>query len=141
MGPNAQPKIVKVTCTDCGGSPRNHDVLREFSDSWDDDENGEHGGATYQICQCKGCETVRFRKELWDTYDIDPETGDPEIYVSIYPAVLKSKRLSIETHDLPKSVGRIYSETIVAFNAGALTLAGGGLRAIVEAICIDQKVS
>lgn len=36
---------------------------------------------------------------------------------------------------------RIYTETIIAFNAGALTLAGGGLRAIVEAICIDRKVS
>jgi hypothetical protein len=38
-------------------------------------------------------------------------------------------------------VGRIYSETIIAFNAGALILAGGGLRAIVEAICIDRQVS
>jgi hypothetical protein len=38
-------------------------------------------------------------------------------------------------------VSRIYSETVIAFNAGALTLAGGGLRAIVEAICIEKKVA
>ena len=46
-----------------------------------------------------------------------------------------------ETRDLPVQVARICSETIIASNAGALTLAGGRLRAIVEAICIDRKVS
>ncbi len=54
---------------------------------------------------------------------------------------VRSKRQPIETRDLPESMGHIYSETIIASNAGALTLAGGGLRAIVEAICIDRKVS
>ena len=34
----------------------------------------------------------------------------------------------------------MYSETLSAFNAGILTLCGGGLRAIVEAICIDQGI-
>lgn len=130
-----------MTCTDCGGHARNHDILREFSNTWDDDESDVYGGATYQICQCKGCETVRFRKVYWDSIDWDPETGDPVEYFKIYPEVLQSKRPSIETDELPDSVKHIYLETITAFNAGALTLAGGGLRAIVEAICINQKVS
>jgi len=33
----------------------------------------------------------------------------------------------------------VYAETIAAFGAGALILTGAGLRAIVEAICIQQK--
>jgi len=36
-------------------------------------------------------------------------------------------------------VGRVYGETIAAFGAGAPILTGAGLRAIVEAICIQQK--
>lgn len=141
MAQNAEPKVVKMTCVECGGGPRNHEILRECSNNWDDEGSGEHGGATYQICQCKGCETVRFRKVSWDSMDWDPETGDPMEHVQIYPEVSQSNRLPIETDELPKSVKHIYSETITAFNAGALTLAGGGLRAIVEAICINQKVS
>lgn len=141
MAPNLKPKVVKVPCIDCGGYARNHDVVGEFLDKWDDDKSGECGGNTYQICQCKGCESVRFRKESWDTFTLDPETNVPDTHTEIYPQVSYSDRLPIETSDLPKSVSQIYSETIIAFNAGALTLAGGGLRAIVEAICIDRKVS
>lgn len=90
MPGNTQSKVVKVTCIDCGGDPRNHDVLREFSNRWDDDESGECGGATYQICRCKGCETVRFREESWNSFDIDPETGNPEKSSEIYPEVSPS---------------------------------------------------
>jgi hypothetical protein len=140
--PKIKPlNVVKVTCTACGGNDCNHDVLREFEYDWSEDEIGEQGGSTYQICRCKGCDTVRFRHEYWDTLSINEETGNPETFSKIYPEVLSSDRSPIEINDFPKPVGRIYSETILAFNAGALTLAGGGLRAIVEAICIDRKVS
>ncbi len=49
------------------------------------------------------------------------------------------ERAPVEVHDFPDPVTRIYMETVRALNAGAHILAGGGLRAIVEAICIDQK--
>lgn len=140
--PEVKPlRVVKVTCTQCGGNDCNHDVLREFEYEWSEDEDGEHGGSTYEICRCKGCDTVRFRHEYWDTLNIDDETGEPETFSKIYPEVSSSHRSPIEMYEFPKQVGRIYSETIIAFNAGALILAGGGLRAIVEAICIDRKVS
>jgi hypothetical protein len=143
--PEVKPlKVVKVTCTECGGNARNHDVLREFKYEWIEEEEDEYCGETfsinYQICRCKGCDTVRFRQESWDTITLDDE-GEPEIFSRIYPEVSSSDRSPIEMHEFPKQVGRIYSETIIAFNAGALTLAGGGLRAIVEAICLDREVS
>jgi hypothetical protein len=34
----------------------------------------------------------------------------------------------------------MYRETVDALNADVRTLAGGGLRAVVEAICIDKKI-
>src|SRR5262249_19030234 len=41
----------------------------------------------------------------------------------------------------PTKVQRIYRETVTVFNAGTPTLAGGGLRAIVEAVCNEQRVA
>jgi len=37
-------------------------------------------------------------------------------------------------------VRKMYKETIDALNANIRTLAGGGLRATVEAICLDNKI-
>jgi hypothetical protein len=58
----------------------------------------------------------------------------------VYPESKEGSRSPIETFDLPDSIGRIYRETVIAFNAGALILAGGGLRAIEEALCQDTNV-
>jgi hypothetical protein len=58
----------------------------------------------------------------------------------VYPESKEGSRSPIETFDLPDSIGRIYRETVIAFNAGALILAGGGLRAIEEALCQDKNV-
>lgn len=41
---------------------------------------------------------------------------------------------------IPASVWKMYKETIDALNGNIRTLAAGGLRATVEAICLDNKV-
>lgn len=134
------PPIAKLPCVECGGGPRNHDVVRKYEQTWQDEEYGERGGTTHEICLCRGCDTVRFRQVSWSTYDFDPDTGEEATTVRVFPEVVGSERAPAEVGDFPDTVGRIYLETVRAFNAGARILAGGGLRAIVEAICIDQKV-
>ena len=47
MAGDTQPKVVKVPCAECGGNDRNHSVLREFVNEWDD-EYGVSGSDTYQ---------------------------------------------------------------------------------------------
>ena len=94
----------------------------------------------YQICKCRGCDTVRFRRESSNSEEIDWETGQSMSSVSIYPEFKPTNRNPLEMDGLPDRVEHIYRETIKALNAGAFTLAGGGLRAIVEAVCIHQKV-
>jgi len=131
-------RLAKLPCIECGGGPRNHEIVREYEQQWSTED--DQGAATYQICICRGCETVRFREVSWNTFDLD-STGQPATSVKIYPEVPETERTSAEVDDFPDQVGRIYLETVRALNAGALILAGGGLRAIVEAICIDQKVS
>lgn len=41
---------------------------------------------------------------------------------------------------IPVSVWKMYKETIDALNANIRTLAGGGLRATVEAVCLDNNI-
>jgi hypothetical protein len=72
--------------------------------------------------------------------DQDPDTGEYTTREAIYPETLKGERESISLLELPSSIARIYKEVVIAFNAGAFILAGGGLRAIVEAICQDKDV-
>jgi hypothetical protein len=132
------PRVAKLPCIECGGGPRNHDIVREFEQTWSTED--DQGATTYEICVCRGCETVRFRERAWDTMTLDSE-GQPATTVRVFPEVPGAERASVEIDDFPEAVGRIYLETVRALNARAMILAGGGLRAIVEAICIDQKVS
>lgn len=132
-------EVVKVMCSKCGGGVRNHKVLREFEDKWNNEDMA--GGTTYQIVQCQGCDEIRFRTDSWFSEDYDPETGAPTSTIHVYPEHTEDARKPMVdgSSDLPPVVDRIYRETITAFNAGTLILAGAGLRAIVEAICINAN--
>lgn len=132
-------EVVKVMCTECGGGARNHKVLREFEDKWSNEDMA--GGTTYQIVQCQGCDEIRFRTDSWFSEDYDYETGAPTSTIHVYPEHKENDRKPMVdgSSDLPPEVDRIYRETITALNAGTLILAGAGLRAIVEAICMNAK--
>jgi hypothetical protein len=139
MDKTEELETVKIACANCGGTPKNHLVVKEFQVVQSDKDGFELSGEIYQICQCKGCDSIRFRKSAWD--DIVGDTKDSTDHIYIYPDASGQNRAKIKTTDLPDTVSRIYTDTITAFNSGAMILAGGGLRAIVEAICIDQGVS
>jgi hypothetical protein len=133
------PMIVKTQCLNCGGQPKNHSILKNYAYHWDSVD--DRGGGNYQICQCNGCEAIRFRYTYWnEAEDYRPESGEIEEHEVLYPEAPKAERKPILMDLFPDSVQRIYEETIKAFNAGALILAGAGLRAIVEAICLERNL-
>jgi hypothetical protein len=141
-GDMADNNVVKVKCPDCGGGFKNHVVLCEHTKTWADNENQEHGATTYQVCQCQGCDEVRFRVDDWSTYYIDPYTGEAESTITVYPEFVGNQREPAVTEslaDVAPQVDRIYRETVKALNAGTLILAGAGLRAVVEAICQHEN--
>ena len=136
-------KIVKIKCSNCGNGIRNHAVLKEHSES--QDEEFYVWSCTYQICKCQGCDTIRFRQEYTDDIsgDYDQEGNYiPEIDIKVYPEESKLDLNDNFKHskDLPPKVKLIYSETVTAINTGLNILSGGGLRAIVESICKDKKI-
>jgi hypothetical protein len=129
----AEKQTVKLTCSQCGGRPRNHRVLREHVDKWFDDDAMVGGQNSYQICQCLGCEAIRFRHVVTAEGEEMDENVFPEDSSD-------SPYKEINWTRFPEDVREIYRETIKALNAGAPILGGGGLRAIVEAICKHRKV-
>ena len=87
----------------------------------------------YKIVQCAGCDNVSFIHEL-------PAV---DFYVQYPEQVKKHRGLFLERTELPKlpnSVLPLYQEVMIAFKNNAPILSGIGLRALVEAICLQQKI-
>lgn len=136
-----QHQAVRAPCSSCGGGEKSHDVVYAHDVGWDNDEGGE-GATSYQICKCRGCGDVRFRTDTWSTLDISPFSNEPESTVRVYPEVSTThSRAAVDADAFPDRIAAVYTETLKAFNAGCHILAGGGLRAIVEAVCIENSVA
>ncbi|MRG98618.1 DUF4145 domain-containing protein [Polyangium spumosum] len=144
-----QSFAVKSFCCRCGGLT-NHTVLREESrhrtQDKEPDLSVEFATEQCQIVACGGCDGLSFRRVVTCSEDYDQETGMPVETVEWFP----SKPVAVESEaslpirrfpHLPETPKRIYRETVGAFNNELYTLAAGGLRAAVEAICLDNGIT
>lgn len=130
-------EIIKNYCTSCEQST-SHDVEGSHKHTVSPDEY--HCMIEHAVVKCRGCDTVSFRKVIHDYEAAFPdEFGDWDhpIDVENYP---RKQLGNIDTAHLPEIVESIYSETCAAYRDEALTLAGIGFRATIEAICNDQKI-
>jgi hypothetical protein len=98
-----------------------------YSISWFDD---------YQIIMCRGCDTISFRQISWFSEDWNPYHNGETYYQ--YPE--RKLKKSLEIQRLPSEVDSLYHEVIDAYNVGAYTLAAGGLRALIEAVCSTKGI-
>lgn len=98
----------------------------------------------YQIIQCQGCETITFRHVNWfseEQQQIGPDEWEDGTTTRLYPKRSDKARDMKEYYNVPNKTRRIYRETVECFNNDALTLCAAGLRAIIEGICADQKIT
>lgn len=132
---------MKSLCSECEKETNQQVIVEHKMTITEKDDDGypywweEH---KYQVVSCKGCDTVSFRKLLTDSSmeDRDGYTTSQEIYP--YRSVFS---LSIKALlNTPQNVKAIYKETIESFNSNLNILCGAGIRAIIEAICIDKKI-
>jgi hypothetical protein len=148
-----EEKTKWVLCASCGQSQRRHRVLYEKnvligSEEDQPPEQEEH----HRLVECMGCETIKYVISRSDWPAADTPWGDTESEFKIYPDApgANLQRLPAISQDeatyddgkllIPVSVWKMYKETIDALNHNIRTLAAGGLRATVEAICQDNKV-
>lgn len=130
---------VWAPCVECGGGQRRHEVLKQHVETGDPDIHLCR--TTYEICKCMGCGTIRFRQGSLSEDDVDPDTGKMIESVRAYPEHRKERHTALDASSYPQPIRRMYLEAVRAWNAGAPGLAGGGLRATVEALCRDQGVT
>lgn len=140
--PNTQS--MKSFCQSCNNTT-NHKILAHKSlDSRSIDPNEYHYGIEYYMLECLGCETVSFRKEDHD-YEAYWQTAEDEyehnISVDIYPHFIQNHKGLKSYWSLPDIVKDIYSQSLLAIQEEAYTLAGLGLRATIEAICNEQNIN
>ncbi|GAA4339794.1 hypothetical protein GCM10023184_37150 [Flaviaesturariibacter amylovorans] len=97
----------------------------------------------YMTLQCMGCDHVSFlvRHGFPQTND-DAEERD--YYDVSYPETKYFAHIRLldgeERMALPRLLDDLYAQLEIAFQHEACTLAGIGLRLMVEAICLHQKV-
>jgi hypothetical protein len=120
---------LKLFCNLCLRETR-HELLRDWPEP---SVNGEI--VNWQIVQCAGCETVSFYRE----HLVEDQTGWHITEQYVYP--LREFRQTKHYVDAPAQIDHLYRETSQAFNNSSLLFCAGGLRALVEGICVHQGIT
>lgn len=112
----------------------------ETHEAEDEFLNSETGYKEFEIIQCQGCMEPRLKVEHYSSVDINYNTHEPNISVELYPAF--NEQLPFEhLYRLPEALSDMYTETLIAINSGCLTIAGIGIRGLVETICREEEIS
>lgn len=132
----------KVACSKCNRKT-NHKVLTSVEYYWD--ESGDIQGCDhYETISCLGCEEISFRLASINSEDI--EQGDdgnffPTETEEIFPQRLIGRSPLDEQYHLSPKIRQIYKETHSALSAKLKILAGVGIGALIESICLEEKAS
>lgn len=131
---------IKSYCLRCDFET-NHEVLN-YEHIRSDDEDYDYA-INYYMLKCMGCERISFRKVFIDIESSYPDeygNWNTEEQIETFP---KKKKVTTEldnSYILPERIGLIYREAINAYNADCPILTGVAFRAIIEAICLEEKI-
>jgi hypothetical protein len=130
---------MKSYCNQCNRQT-NQIVLNQEKLSINDGE-GWWEETIYQIIRCSGCDEISFRKLYSDAQIQQYSEYEGEIYVQdLYPKRGPNSIPIKSYNNISSIIKSLYRETIDAFNNEQLILCCGGLRALIEAICLDKAV-
>lgn len=129
---------IKLVCQKCQ-QETNHNVLRIFNVENVDKENDIHGEINYMIVSCCGCGSISFAQKSMCSEDFD-EDGRFIEYVNQYPIPKLGFDNLINDYDIPYIIRLIYKQTCNSIANNDYLLAGIGLRAIIEAICVYEDI-
>lgn len=136
-----KPEIVQSDCSSCGRETR-HEVL--FNHSVNASNEWFNEKDSWQVVSCMGCLTISFRKVHEDFDDIEENefgVASHAVNSTSYPRVIKNYKGLNSTYYLPTIIRKIYSQTTNAISEQSYLIASIGLRAIIEAVCNNLKIS
>ena len=131
---------MKSYCSACT-KETNHEVLEVEQLKDCDEDTDVWVQNTYQIISCLGCDNISFREELICSEDIDPNSGEPQPTINLYPKASENTLTAKSITGIPTKIRRIFRETIDCYNNDSFTLCSAGLRAIIDGICADKKIN
>lgn len=142
----SHPTKARIILTDCVSCKRETNQLvlsSKKTSNGNEKVETEENFTEYMILECGGCKTISFLiRETTEHVSF----GETYCYDRNYPKKIDSyeeyKFLRDEDHEqLPVKIYELYNEVRVAFENEVSVLAGLGLRTIIEAICLQQKIS
>ena len=135
-------KHSKDYCPSCCQITNHANLFNKKNVALDDDIF--HWEENFEVIECLGCENIQFRKR-YSSEDMirEDENGSYEWYEEskYYPRNLLYHKILGSIYLLPDKIRIVYIETIEALKNNCYILSSVGLRAIIEAICLEQKIS
>jgi iron only hydrogenase large subunit-like protein len=134
-------EVRKVICSKCH-IMTNHNIHSSIKNSWDYEEADIQGMELYETLSCRGCEELCFRLTTSNSEYIDYDRNGERYYPEtemIYPNRLMGRAPIKEQYSLPEKVRVIYKETHEAISSKLNILAGVGIRALIEAVCLEEN--
>lgn len=132
-------EIREVVCKNCDNAT-NHKVCSSVTSSWGNEDI--QGVDEYEIIRCLGCDGISFRIASSNSEDFEVDNEGNYSYLEsqeIYPNRLMGRVPLKDIYSLPDKVRSIYTETHAALCTRLQILAGVGIRALVEAVCSEEK--
>lgn len=129
-------KIEEIPCALCDGV-RSHTVRGAYDSSWSIDEAGMAGGTEHDLLECNGCHAGTYRQDSWSTEDLRDRS------VTYWPPRPNSdQRRPKNYNSMPYGapLEAVYRQTITALNQDLRTLAGAGVRLLIEGLCKDRRI-
>lgn len=126
------PLTDKAHCNRCGGDTR-HVVLYRHETRWSADDAAVSGWDTYEVLECAGCESIRFRHTTFDDADYEAEPQViyyPPATARREPGWLGFLPLSLPVGD--NTTTELLKQVYVAVHNDLLPLAAMGVRALLE---------
>lgn len=135
-------KTVRVLCDRCKQKTA-HRILAAVDYSGESDDGDIQAWGSAEVIQCQGCEDIGFRDTSSCSESIGFD-GRCDVEERLYPprtdhTLTGQLYLRDDIYDIPDVVQAIYRETLKAVQHEMPTLAGVGIRAILEATCQERK--
>ncbi|MBA4190810.1 MAG: hypothetical protein C0467_22720 [Planctomycetaceae bacterium] len=139
-----------VLCPACGDRHTNHRVLHEKVEHIIDGPDGcPVADEFHRFVECMGCESRQYAitrmqiegLEHWEREENTLKLFGPGQNESHTSGKKSKDRFDDEDDLIPAPVMQMYQETCQAIRANIRTLAAGGLRATVEAICMNKGIT
>lgn len=121
----------------------NHTSLHKTTIS-EEDQHADHWTKDFEVISCNGCDNIQFRTVFfdeymrgWDDFNNVEYFYDDKKY---YPGNLISHQTIKNEFHIPSQIRIVYLETLKAMINGCYILSGVGLRAAIEAVCLEENI-